>query len=1300
MSKFKEEAKASIVVALTASLLISSLSVLMLAGSVQASSGFKLKWVANLGLATYIGPLAAHIIPGAKDMQIVVTGVGKANLGWTNGSIALLNGSTGSVIWKQNVGNIQDHSPFEIADLNSDGNMEIITANLGNTLVLYGNNGTTYWKNTAAPSYVNYPVVADVDGDGYPEVFVTSGYGPWRGVDYTTELSHDGRILAQTTSWHPCWGGLAVGDPYFNGTFILVQGDRSIWYNPDSDPYKNGGWGVRVLDAKTLNPIWNDSSVLTSSSVLMLVDVNRDGVLELVAQNQSNGLAVYNALNGSILSNDGIYRANGSLGLNEHSQPTIYFDANEHPQIIVNHDSNPQIWDLKNWKLTATLPVTAGEPPKMGRVTADQQMDIIAVDNAGVVHVYSQNFTEVDNITGLSNPNPFTLVQDVDGDGYNELVLTSRSGYVYAYSTRALASTPAPRSTNAFYSEYRLGVAEYVDPPGPKTPLIVLPTPANGSTGVSIHQSTLSFNLTDYQDYPMNYTVTTNPNVGGGTGTNVRNGRYSISINGLEYLTTYSWTVSATDGRVPNVTTFTFTTEESPSQQQWWDAAWQYRMNVTIDHTKVAAGLTNFPVLVDITSTSLANHAQTSGNDIVFIDSSGNKLNHEIESYKSASGHLIAWVMIPSLSSTSDTVLSMYYGNPSSTNQQNAKGVWDSNFLMVQHLNATSTTQIDSTSRNNGTITGAVNPGVPGKIGGADNFTSGYVTLPTVLSSQTRLTFSAWVYALSGARYFISEWASNNGAFLQVSGDSVVQMYVNGIMVQLPVSLNQWHFVVGTYNGTTASLWIDGGSPANIAASAPVWPNQNMYLGNRYDLTRQFIGLLDEVRVSSVARSNGWINTEYINQNTPSAFYTVGQEEFRIAHAPIVSSLSPPDGDTGVDVTLSSLSFNLTSYQDAPTNYTVVTTPDVGADNGTNVTSGVYFVPIGGLNYSTTYSWQVNVTDGTYWTNKTFQFTTKPPPPSNWYNSSWQYRMNITLSYTQVNSTLTNYPLLVDLTNSALINSTQTNGQDFVFTDVNNTKLDHQIEYYNSITGHLTAWVRIPLLSTTTDTTIFMYYGNPTIPDQQNTTGVWDSNYLAVLHLNDGPTQCNDSTTNGNNGTLSGNVTQLQGKIGGAYSFTGGNVTLPRVLTSQTQFTFSAWIFAQSGARYFISEWSPTNNQGAFVQVAGDSQVQMYINGIMVSQPVSLNQWHYVVGTFDGTTASLWVDGGSPASVSAATPIWPSQNMFLGNRADGQRAFNGLIDEVRVSNIARSNDWVNTEYINQNTPLAFYTVGPQESFSP
>jgi hypothetical protein len=56
--------------------------------------------------------------------------------------------------------------------------------------------------------------------------------------------------------------------------------------------------------------------------------------------------------------------------------------------------------------------------------------------------------------------------------------------------------------------------------------------------------------------------------------------------------------------------------------------------------------------------------------------------------------------------------------------------------------------------------------------------------------------------------------------------------------------------------------------------------------------------------------------------------------------------------------------------------WTIETQPDIGSGSGSDVTDGRYTVPISGLDYFTTYTWFVNVTDGTNWAKKTFSFRT------------------------------------------------------------------------------------------------------------------------------------------------------------------------------------------------------------------------------------------------------------------------------------------------------------------------------------
>lgn len=121
------------------------------------------------------------------------------------------------------------------------------------------------------------------------------------------------------------------------------------------------------------------------------------------------------------------------------------------------------------------------------------------------------------------------------------------------------------------------------------------------------------------------------------------------------------------------------------AQGNWWNSSWSYRKMITIDGTKVSANISDFPVLIDITDADLISKARSDGEDIVFTDSSGLRLNHEIESYDISTGHLICWVNTD-LSSNTDTILYMYYGNPSASNQENQTAVWNPGYGMVQHM--------------------------------------------------------------------------------------------------------------------------------------------------------------------------------------------------------------------------------------------------------------------------------------------------------------------------------------------------------------------------------------------------------------------------------------------------------------------------------------------------------------------------------------------------------------------------------------------------------------------------------------
>ncbi|MBX4181604.1 DUF2341 domain-containing protein [Candidatus Parcubacteria bacterium] len=154
----------------------------------------------------------------------------------------------------------------------------------------------------------------------------------------------------------------------------------------------------------------------------------------------------------------------------------------------------------------------------------------------------------------------------------------------------------------------------------------------------------------------------------------------------------------------------------STTSPAWYSSSWAYRKKITIDHTKVSGDLTDFPVLVSTTDTDLKDTdnggyvAQADGGDFVFTSSDGTTaLSYELQDYDNTTGELNAWVKVPSLSSTSDTNVYLYYGNATVTNGESPSNVWDTNFQMVQHVDSAGSMQ-DSTSNNSdGTLTGLAN---------------------------------------------------------------------------------------------------------------------------------------------------------------------------------------------------------------------------------------------------------------------------------------------------------------------------------------------------------------------------------------------------------------------------------------------------------------------------------------------------------------------------------------------------------------------------------------------------------------
>lgn len=333
---------------------------------------------------------------------------------------------------------------------------------------------------------------------------------------------------------------------------------------------------------------------------------------------------------------------------------------------------------------------------------------------------------------------------------------------------------------------------------------------------------------------------------------------------------------------------------------------------------------------------------------------------------------------------------------------------------------------------------------------------------------------------------------------------------------------------------------------------------------------------------------------------------------------------------------------------------------------------------------------------------------------------SYSYRKRISFDPTKVSGPidLTNFPVLINITSDNDLRTTTNSGHvtnssgfDIVFTAADGvTLLNFQLEKYTATNGQLTAWVKIPSLSTSINTYIYMYYGNSSISTDQSSTSVW-TNYHGVWHLENG-----SMTDNSGSGyTLTNNSTTNQspayindGRADNGTQWLEVASTFPNLTTD---FSMSAWVYTtdntRAGQRIFCDDVS---NSGGYALSIGDNGTGSIRFFSRSSNPISLdspnntianNTWYYItaVANITGSVKTIYVNGVSVANGSFSNS-WGTDagnSSAAGETASGETGnrLSGRIDEVRVAKSALSADWFLTEYNNQSSPSTFYSISAE-----
>ncbi len=333
---------------------------------------------------------------------------------------------------------------------------------------------------------------------------------------------------------------------------------------------------------------------------------------------------------------------------------------------------------------------------------------------------------------------------------------------------------------------------------------------------------------------------------------------------------------------------------------------------------------------------------------------------------------------------------------------------------------------------------------------------------------------------------------------------------------------------------------------------------------------------------------------------------------------------------------------------------------------------------------------------------------------------SYSYRKRITFDPTKVAgaSDLTNFPALINITSDNDLRTTansghvqNSNGYDIVFTAADGvTLLSFQLERYTATNGQLTAWVKIPTLSTTYNTCIYMYYGNSAITTDQSSTAVWN-NYYAVWHF-----QNNSFTDNSGNSQTASNFSTTNQSPAVVNDGRANNGTQWMEMASfpnlTTDFSMSAWVYtsdnSRGGQRVFCDDEGVTGGGYALsIADGGTGNIRFFSrasNPVILDSPGGLianNTWYYVTGVANiaASTKSIFINGSSVANGSFSN-AWGTDNgkcSIAGEVATGETGnrLQGRIDEVRVAKSVLSADWISTEYNNQSSPSTFYTISAE-----
>jgi len=344
--------------------------------------------------------------------------------------------------------------------------------------------------------------------------------------------------------------------------------------------------------------------------------------------------------------------------------------------------------------------------------------------------------------------------------------------------------------------------------------------------------------------------------------------------------------------------------------------------------------------------------------------------------------------------------------------------------------------------------------------------------------------------------------------------------------------------------------------------------------------------------------------------------------------------------------------------------------------------------------------------------------------------SGWNKRVKITVSNTNVDAALSNFPVLVYLSVSSgtgsadvscIFDELTSDANRFkiaVTTSDGETECYVEIERWDDANEKAWLWVKVPSVSASAVTELYIYYDSShadntaKVGDIDSTPGhnVWDSNFKLSSHMRDATTPIiKDSTSNGNDGTkkAANEPIEATGKVDMAQDFDGvddyieapnsASLNITDAITIEVCVKRDVTDVQQTIAQHWYGTSKTEEQWFLDFRGAGSNKIHGYLWDIAPREftgntDIDTN-WHYIAMTWNGSYINVYLDEQSdmtPVALSTTLQSSLVETIIGAYIFSNDYHFKGLMDEIRVSNTNRSVAWLKATYYSLWDNIASY----------